>query len=68
VPLSWLGNAGLLLGWSSWLGVRYDDDDAADLNLHMAPRFGVAAARREEDDATVKRPPRARREEYRYAG
>jgi type VI secretion system protein ImpH len=68
VPLSWLGNAGLLLGWSSWLGVRYDDDDAADLNLHMAPRFGKAATRREEDDATVKRPPRSRREEYRYVG
>lgn len=39
VPYSWLGNEGLLLGWSSWLGVRYDTTDAADLNLHMAPSF-----------------------------
>ena len=39
VPYSWLGNEGLLLGWSSWLGVRYDITDAADLNLHMAPNF-----------------------------
>ena len=39
VPYSWLGNEGLLLGWSSWLGVRYDTTDAADLNLHMAPNF-----------------------------
>ena len=39
VPQSWLGNEGLLLGWSSWLGVRHDTTDAADLNLHMAPSF-----------------------------
>jgi type VI secretion system protein ImpH len=39
VPYSWLGNEGLLLGWSSWLGVRYDTSDAGDLNLHMAPNF-----------------------------
>ncbi len=39
VPYSWLGNEGLLLGWSSWLGVRYDTTDAADLKLHMAPNF-----------------------------
>jgi type VI secretion system protein ImpH len=39
VPYSWLGNEGLLLGWSSWLGVRYETSDAADLNLHMAPSF-----------------------------
>ncbi|MCG2595106.1 type VI secretion system baseplate subunit TssG [Ramlibacter sp. XY19] len=39
VPYSWLGNRGLLLGWSSWLGVRYDSHDAADLNLPMAPNL-----------------------------
>lgn len=45
VPYSWLGNQGLLLGWSSWLGVRYDATDAADLNLPMAPDFGDRAPR-----------------------
>jgi type VI secretion system protein ImpH len=40
VPYSWLGNQGLLLGWSSWLGVRYEDDDAADLHMTMTPRLG----------------------------
>lgn len=39
VPYSWLGNQGLLLGWSSWLGVRYDSRDAADLKLPMAPNL-----------------------------
>jgi type VI secretion system protein ImpH len=39
VPYSWLGNKGLLLGWSSWLGVRYASDDAADLHLPMAPNL-----------------------------
>lgn len=39
VPYSWLGNHGLLLGWSSWLGVRYDARDAADLRLPMAPNL-----------------------------
>ena len=39
VPYSWLGNQGLLLGWSSWLGVRYDSRDAADLRLPMAPNL-----------------------------
>lgn len=37
VPYSWLGNEGLLLGWSAWLGVRYEQDDAEDLGLQMAP-------------------------------
>lgn len=63
VPLSWLGNAGLLLGWSSWLGVRYDDDDAADLNLHMAPWFGAAANPSDDGEATVKGPPRSAQRE-----
>lgn len=39
VPYSWLGNQGLLLGWSSWLGVRYEEQDAADLHLSMAPNL-----------------------------
>jgi len=39
VPYSWLGNEGLLLGWSSWLGVRFDTSDAGDLNLQMRPNF-----------------------------
>jgi type VI secretion system protein ImpH len=39
VPYSWLGNSGLLLGWSSWLGVRYAETDAADLHLQMAPNM-----------------------------
>lgn len=39
VPYSWIGNEGLLLGWSSWLGVRYARTDADDLRLGMAPRF-----------------------------
>ena len=43
VPYSWAGNPGLLLGWSSWLGVRYDDVDARDLVLPMTPRLGSAA-------------------------
>jgi type VI secretion system protein ImpH len=44
VPYSWLGNQGLLLGWSSWLGVRYDSRDAADLRLPMAPNLQPRAA------------------------
>jgi type VI secretion system protein ImpH len=44
VPYSWLGNQGLLLGWSSWLGVRYDARDAADLHLHMAPNLKPRSA------------------------
>jgi len=32
VPLSWLGNS-TYLGWTSWLGVRLAEDDAADLVL-----------------------------------
>jgi type VI secretion system protein ImpH len=44
VPYSWLGNQGLLLGWSSWLGVRYDAHDAADLRLPMAPDLRPRAA------------------------
>ncbi len=45
VPYSWAGNPGLLLGWSAWLGVRYDDVDARDLVLPMTPRLssGVIA-------------------------
>lgn len=39
VPYSWVGNQGLLLGWSSWLGVRYDAQQAADLRLPMAPNL-----------------------------
>ena len=39
VPLSWLGNSGLLLGWSSWLGVRYEETSASDLGLEMTPRL-----------------------------
>lgn len=39
VPYSWLGNQGLLLGWSAWLGVRYDAREAADLHLPMAPNL-----------------------------
>lgn len=49
VPYSWVGNPGLLLGWSSWLGVRFDRSDAGDLSLHMtpnlAPRQGEARSR-----------------------
>lgn len=44
VPYSWLGNDGLLLGWSSWLGVRYEDTHASDLSLHMAPNFAPRAS------------------------
>jgi type VI secretion system protein ImpH len=47
VPYSWLGNQGLLLGWSSWLGVRYDPHDAADLHLAMSPDLQPRAAQRE---------------------
>jgi type VI secretion system protein ImpH len=32
VPLSWLGNS-VLLGYTSWLGVRLEQNDAADLVL-----------------------------------
>jgi type VI secretion system protein ImpH len=39
VPYSWIGNEGLLLGWSSWLGVRYERTDADDLRLGMSPLF-----------------------------
>ena len=42
VPYSWVGNPGLLLGWSSWLGVRYEDVDAEDLVLPMTPRLQAA--------------------------
>ena len=42
VPYSWAGNPGLLLGWSSWLGVRYEDVDAVDLVLPMTPRLQAA--------------------------
>ena len=45
VPISWLGNTGLLLGWSSWLGVRSKDAeeiDAQDLMLAMSPRLNSA--------------------------
>lgn len=42
VPYSWAGNPGLLLGWSSWLGVRYEDVDAHDLVLPMTPRLSRA--------------------------
>jgi predicted component of type VI protein secretion system len=45
VPYSWLGNEGLLLGWSSWLGVRFNTIDAGDLNLHMGPKFESSADR-----------------------
>ena len=44
VPYSWVGNPGLLLGWSSWLGVRYDDVDANDLVLPMTPRLHAMPA------------------------
>ena len=43
VPYSWMGNEGLLLGWSSWLGVRYDTADADDLRLGMSPRLAASA-------------------------
>ena len=43
VPYSWAGNPGLLLGWSAWLGVRYDDIDARDLVLPMTPRLSSDA-------------------------
>lgn len=42
VPLSWLGNS-VLLGWTSWLGVRVHDTNASDLALAMHPRLGAAA-------------------------
>lgn len=41
VPFSWAGNPGLLLGWSAWLGVRYEDVDARDLSLSMKPRLSA---------------------------
>ena len=44
VPYSWAGNPGLLLGWSAWLGVRYEDVDAHDLVLPMTPRLGQTHA------------------------
>lgn len=44
VPYSWAGNPGLLLGWSAWLGVRYEDVDARDLVLPMTPRLSAATA------------------------
>jgi type VI secretion system protein ImpH len=43
VPFSWIGNPEWLLGWSSWLGVRYKDVDGRDLVLHMTPRLGPDA-------------------------
>ncbi len=43
VPISWLGNPGLLLGWSSWWGVRYEETDAGDLALPMVPVLGHGA-------------------------
>ena len=43
VPYSWAGNPGLLLGWSSWLGVRYEALDADDLSLPMTPRLSAVA-------------------------
>ena len=50
VPYSWLGNEGLLLGWSSWLGVRYDSSDAGDLSLPMSPNLSPRSeALRERD-------------------
>lgn len=49
VPYSWAGNPGLLLGWSSWLGVRYEDVDADDLVLEMTPRLGVSRKQAEPD-------------------
>ena len=34
VPLAWLGNS-ISIGWSSWLGARLGDSDAADYcNTH----------------------------------
>ena len=39
VPLSWLGNS-VLLGWTSWLGVRVNDTNASDLALAMHPHLG----------------------------
>lgn len=44
VPYGRLGNEGFLLGWSSWLGVRADSCDAADLKLPMAPRLGSSGS------------------------
>ncbi|MES3022235.1 MAG: type VI secretion system baseplate subunit TssG [Pseudomonadota bacterium] len=43
VPLSWLGNS-VLLGWTSWLGVRLAERDADDLVLadHALPGLGRA--------------------------
>ena len=46
VPLSWLGNS-VLLGWTSWLGVRINDTNASDLALAMHPRLqGLADSMR----------------------
>jgi len=39
VPYGWLGNAGLQLGWTSWLGVRFGETDARDLALPMEARL-----------------------------
>lgn len=39
VPRSALGHPWLLVGWSSWLGVRSRPEDAADLALPMSPRL-----------------------------
>ena len=46
VPESRLGNPGLLLGWTSWLGERRHEEDACDLALDMAPRLGSVAGAR----------------------
>ena len=39
IPSSRAGQPSLLLGWSSWLGVRDASSDARDLVLPMAPRL-----------------------------
>jgi type VI secretion system protein ImpH len=44
VPYGWLGNPGMQLGWTAWLGVRLDDADADDLALAMTPRLQAGAA------------------------
>lgn len=43
VPRGWLGNPGFLLGWSAWLGVRFEESDAHDLELPMAPLLDRSA-------------------------
>jgi hypothetical protein len=50
VPLGWLGNS-VWIGWSSWLGARLTDQDAADYSNtqgrhlpHWEPQPGAKTA------------------------